>query len=290
LPLYVLIQLTPSDSGKAAELAWKFQDAGAGLIPTAPHANWLWVALDRVAGDMLLAVPIGALAVLTGLRGGERRRTGPAFVLGAAVILGVELASRLVGLGQTTVGEVLASFAGVMIGVLVATGQGPVTSGLGWGRLPNSRSVTAVATLILVVAAQRSYGFGLTSALPTFGLYYWYAAYAVNPLEAIHFSAVTFLLGSALGIVVRAARPLAALRPLRRVEALISVGLAATALMIIEYGRAVLLVGIGDLTALIVGTVGGIVGVAAATALISSASRASAALRVASHGYHVPVG
>jgi VanZ family protein len=277
LPIYLLIQLTPFDSGRAAELATKF--SGDALIPSAPAADSTFVVLFNLAGSALLTVPVGGLAVLGWVSVGARRPVAWAVLLGVMVVLTVGVAQEVVW-RQASVNELLVGTLGITLGVAAATalpGAG-ATNPIGQSRRPVHRwflAAAAVWMLILVAHSWYPFDFALTAGVVTrrltrislapFGFYYWYAAYIVDPLAAVHETVVTFVMAVPLGSLLRLSRPVAGEPHIRRLQNVATIGVAIAVLLVIELGQTFLPTRFPDVTDLLIGAIGAVAGSATAS-------------------------
>jgi VanZ family protein len=117
-------------------LAEKYRN---GLIVLNPigSPNLTWNALPATVADLLLSLPIGALACLWGMPQGHQRRAGPALLLGWAIVAFVEAAQVFVLSRTADAGDWLVNAIGVAGGVWltrrVMPGQsGPAPAAASW--------------------------------------------------------------------------------------------------------------------------------------------------------------
>ena len=283
LPVYLLVRLTPFDSGRAVELAAKYREGGVALMPFTQSVDSTFVMLLNLAGNALLTVPIGALAVLGWGRRGTRRPVGWALLLGLSMVLAAEIAEAFVWRRHADVSELLVGTLGVMIGVAAASAfpRSHVRNRVGLSRLAHSWVLMAagVWTVVLAVHSWYPFDFEVTSeivrerlfriSLVPFGFYYWYATYVVNPLQAVHETLLTFVLAVPLGILLRLAWPIAGERRIRRLQTVATIGVATIVLVGIEFGQTFLPMRFPDVTDLLIGTIGAMAGIATVTAFAS---------------------
>ena len=279
LPIYLLVQLTPFDSGRAAELATKYN--GDALLPSAHSVESTFVVWLSLAGNGLLTIPIGCLAVLGWVRKGARCPVGWAVPLGVSIVMTVGIAQQIVW-RNTRVSELLTGSLGIMIGAAAAAvllrSHARVRKPLGDPRRLHGWFLVAAAawTLVLVGYSWYPFDFELTSEIVRrrltrisqvpFYFYYWYAAYVVNPLEAVHETVLNFLLAVPLGSLVRLAWPVAVEPGIRRRQNVAAIGVAIIVLLGIELGQMFLPTRFPDVTNVLIGAIGAMAGTMTLTA------------------------
>lgn len=287
LPVYLLVRLTPFDSGRAVELAAKYREGGVALMPFTQSVDSTFVMLLNLAGNALLTVPIGALAVLGWGRRGTRRPVGWAVLLGLSMVLAEGIAEVLVWGRHADVSELLVGTLGVMIGVAAVSAfpRSQLGNPVGLSRLTHSWVLVAAGVWIVVLSVHSWYPFDfeVTSeivwerlvriSLVPFGFYYWYATYIVNPLQAVHETLLTFVLAVPLGILLRLAWPIAGERRSRRLQTVATICVATIVLVVIELGQTFLPMRFPDVTDLLIGTIGAMAGIATVTAFASCVGR-----------------
>jgi VanZ family protein len=123
--VWIFMALLPLDlTIRPAELFAKYRRGDVVLIPfTGPYASsGMDMVWDGLAG-FLAAIPIGLLMVR--VVGRTRMAIPAAFALGAACVATVELAQLFVATRIADVTDILTGFAGVAIGVALATRRAP---------------------------------------------------------------------------------------------------------------------------------------------------------------------
>jgi glycopeptide antibiotics resistance protein len=145
-------------------------------------------------------------------------------------------------------------------------------------------------TILLVGQNWHPFDFQLTSEIVTqrltrislipFAFSYWYASYLVSPLQAIHETLLKFVLAVPLGLLLRLAWPLVGGRHARLRRAAITVA-AAIVLIGIELGQIFLPMRFPDVTDVLIGTIGALVGDVTARAL--AARRQPTSDRIRTH-------
>jgi glycopeptide antibiotics resistance protein len=283
LPIYVVLQLTPFDSGRAAEVATIYNAGQGALMPSVHsiHARFpIWLDL---AGSTLLTIPIGCLAVLGWARTGTRRAGGWAFLMGVSLLVAVGIA-RYALWGNGPGRELYVGVVSITIGVAAATAWRPhdprVNEAIGQPSLARRWMLVAAAawTLVLIVHSWYPFDFALTPDIVTrrltrisfapFGFYYWYAAYIVNPLGAVHETLLNFVRAVPLGFFLRLAWPVAGEARIRRLQTVATTATAITVLIAIELGQAFLPMRFPDVTDALLGIFGATVGIAIVPALM----------------------
>lgn len=283
LPIYLVVQLTPFDGAQAADVATKYNAGQGALMPSLDsiHAGFpLWVHL---AGGGLLTIPIGCLSVLGWVRAGARRAGGWAFLMGASLVGAVGIA-RYVVWGDGTGPDVYAGVLGITIVVATAPRWRPldprVEGPVGQPRLVCRWMLLAATawTLVLMVQSWYPFDFALTTGIVTerlsrisfapFGFYYWYAAYIINPLGAVHETLLNFVRAVPLGAFLKLAWPVAREPHIRRLQTIATTATAITVLLVIELGQAFLPMRFPDVTDALIGILGAAVGTAIVPAMI----------------------
>jgi VanZ family protein len=273
VPIYLLLQLTPFDISRVAKLAAKYAGSGVTSIPSVSQFEFPFLVLDWI-GNALLNVPIGMLAAIGWIREGQRRGSGWAFVLGVSVIVSVSIAQVFLGIGAVHVGGIVAAAFGVAVGI--ALGRQFLSHRRGE---PRDRSgvaricvllATAAWLLLLVGQAWYPFDFELTSeiverrlnrvSLVPFVFYYWYASYTLSPLQAIHETLLHFVMAVPLGLLPRLAWRISSDHRIRQLQT-VAITLAATSVLIgIEFGQMFLPTRFPDVTDVLIGVTGTIVG------------------------------
>lgn len=160
LEVYLLVtwgyMLLPLDlTLRPAELYHKWRDGRICLVPLADSRGGLAGWLD-LAGDMLVLAPLGALAAVW--RWPQRegvRPLGAAVLLGAGLVAAIEASQVLVMSRVSSVTDVLAGWAGVVLGWGMArliTRQGEVERAAGWRWLAWSLGLACLGYAAFLVA------------------------------------------------------------------------------------------------------------------------------------------
>jgi glycopeptide antibiotics resistance protein len=270
LPFYLVLQLTPFDSGRAAELATKYNAGQGALMPSVYSIQGRFPWWIDLIGAALLAIPIGCLSVLGWVRAGSMRAVGRAAMLGMSVIVAVAILQYVLW-GDSRLSELCAGVVGIFIGAAVLTHQ-PARARR-WMLL-----AVPVWMLVLMVHSWYPLDFALTADIVTrrltrislapFGFYYWYAAYVVSPLGAVHETLLNFVRTVPLGFFFRLAWPTASEPRVRRLQTVVTMATSIAVLLAIELGQAFLPMRFPDVTDALVGALGAAVGIATATALL----------------------
>ncbi len=273
LPIYLVLQLTSVDVARASKVAAEYGEGRVMVMPPASPFESTFLVMRDFAGNALLNIPIGTLAALGWVRGRKRRAIGWAFLSGVAMLVAVEIAQEFVGLSDARVGDLLMGTLGVILGIAIAE---QLVRHRPKNPIDRSRVVYAwflaaagAWTLLLVGQNWHPFDFELTSEIVTqrltrislipFAFSYWYASYMVSPLQATHETVLKFVLAVPLGLLLRLAWPLPSGRRARRQRAAIPV--AATIVLIgIELGQIFLPTRFPDVTDVLIGAMGALVG------------------------------
>jgi len=260
LPFYLLVQLTPFEAIRAAELP---QDPQSQIVlVAAPVATEsVLVPATEFAGNALLSVPIGMLAVVGWMSRGKRRPVIQALALGSALVLAVGVAPGSARWNPRVVSELLADVLGVVIGVVAAAAT--------WWRTMASESfgenrrlrpwllfAASAWTLVLVAQAWQPSNYGLTSMAPFDS----YRLYLASPLQALRESVLEFLVAFPLGFLLRLACPVPGTDRIRRLQAILLIGVVMLLLSAVGLGRALLPMREHDAMDVLIGAAGGMVG------------------------------
>jgi VanZ family protein len=274
LPIYLLLQLTPLDTFKAAKLATKFAEGRVVLVPPVPEVPSTLLVLRDCIGNALLNVPIGMLAALGWCRKDKRRALGPALLLGASMIVAVGIAQPLVGVGGVRLDKLAAAAFGVTCGVVVARRFLQLRPIGPMDRSPLGRVsfLVAATAWVLVLIGQNWYpfDFGLTSviverrltraSLVPFVFYYWFASYTLSPWQAVHEGLLQFVFAVPLGLCLRLGWGCSSERRVRQLQGLAITIAGMTVLLGIEFAQTFLPTRFPDLTDVLIGTMGVLVG------------------------------
>jgi len=280
LPIYLALQLTPFDRDRALEVATIYNAGQSALMPSVHSIRAgfsLWLDL---AGTSLLTAPIGFLAVLGWAGTGTRRAPGRALLLGVSSVVALGIA-RSVLWGYSPGSELYAGVLSIMIGVAAATAWRPYDRQFSFSR--GWMLVAAAAwTLVLIVHSWCPFDFVLAPDIVTrrltrisfapFGFYYWYAAYIVNPLGAVHETLLNFVRAVPLGFFLRFAWPAAGDSHIQWLQTIATTAAAITVVLAIELGQAFLPMRFPDVTDALIGICGAAVGIAIVPALMRRGS------------------
>ena len=118
LVIYLLVQVTPFDSLRAAEVAAKYGEGRVTLLPSA--ATESIVVLQSFISNVLLNIPIGAFAVLGWPRRGRPVARGPAVLLGVSIVVAIAIAQEFMWWHQSGARDLVAGVLGVLIGIAAA--------------------------------------------------------------------------------------------------------------------------------------------------------------------------
>ena len=191
LPIYLVVQLTPFDTHRAAELAAMYE-AGRALVSAAYSPEPTVGVLNNVVGNVLLNIPIGTLAALGWVRRGRRRAGRWQVLLGISIIAAVEIAHELLWSHHARISDLFAGTLGVMIGIAAARRLALPVAKDSNGQLQLAHRWFRVAAgawiLMLVWYYWQPFEFELTSevvnrrltriAVVPFAFSYWYASYS----------------------------------------------------------------------------------------------------------------
>jgi glycopeptide antibiotics resistance protein len=148
LPIYLLIQLTPL---LPADLAARYQERSP-WGPLAVHFDPTYPVLRSLAIQVLMNIPIGALAVLGWRRSARRGGAGLAVLLGVAIMSAVEAGQGLIWSRYPGVTDLLAGILGVAIGAGSAAAWTRPRAGRDARRSPLDRRWLLLAAGMWVVA------------------------------------------------------------------------------------------------------------------------------------------
>ncbi len=294
--LFTLTQLAPFDvTLDPGQLAEKW-DAGRivpGLRADGPALGLLREAL----GDLAIAAPLGALAVLGPRRRG-RASPGLAALAAVAGVLAIEVAQVFVLSREAAARDALAKAAGVVLGAAlaaaidrrpVATDEPPVRAG--WA------AAAFAYALVLSVSQWAPFAFSFErerlaergrslAAVP-------FASLALgDPAAALHHAqnlGVKALLALPLGVLLGLAVPRAATRGRDRLRVAVLLGLAGGLLVLLEAGQVALAARSPDSTDPVVGLLGVAVGVGLTRVLAGPAEPVDGAAARGENGRSVEV-
>ncbi len=267
LPMYIIMQLTPFDALRAADLASSHaQSASVLLASTDPFATSLFI-LRHLVGNVLLNVPIGALAVLG--RKSIRHSLWRAVVLGLLVVAAVGIAQDAMSLRHNSALETLADVLGVVVGIMAARA-------FTWSRDSTDQSrveyawlvlASAIWMVVLVGHAWNPIAFAMTP-------HPLYRLYQANPLGALHAALLEYLLAVPLGLLLRMACPASRGERVDRLQSLASFGVATIVLCAMELGPLSALLSFPDITNVLIGAAGALTGIAVGAAFARRQSSA----------------
>jgi glycopeptide antibiotics resistance protein len=279
LLMYLLVQVTPFDRFRAAEVAAKYGEGRVTLLPW--PSNESIVVFQGFIGNTLLNIPLGAFAVLGWRRRGRPTAVGQAVLVGVSIVVAMAIAQEFMWWHYGGARDLLAGVLGVVFGIAAARQLAcpRVTSRLHPRPQPHPWYLVAAAiwTLALAWHYWNPFDFELTSDIVTrrltripltpFAFYYSYGLYMMSPFQAVHDMLVTALLAMPLGLLLRLAWPVAPDWHLRRVQG-IAITLAATSVLVaIEFAQVLLPMRFPDVTDVLIGAFASMVGCAAGTVL-----------------------
>jgi glycopeptide antibiotics resistance protein len=271
LPIYLSLQLIP-----LGEATRRSEQVIQSPVPIWFHFDYTFHDFRAFAATALVTAPVGALAVLGWGRRRPERRLAAALALGAALSVAVEIGQGFLAWGHATLPDIVAAVIGVAIGAV---------TGDDFSRLrtpavpPAGRWVrrAAIGAWLLALVAQYWQPFHvhggrefLTTRLHEvqwIPFAYYYPAYASAPLRALHEIVRRSLAGVPLGVLLRL--PASGIEPVAdsRRRALITLGTAAAVFTGIELGQVLLPTRYPDVTDVLLGVTGALVGSGAVAAL-----------------------
>lgn len=269
--LFIASQLVPLDlTLSLGELAQKYRNGRIVLQPFGyVHATFLEAAWDY-AGDVVLQIPLGAAAALLWTRNGEPRRRVVALAIAVGVITAIELAQVFVSSRYADVTDVLTGALGAGLGVALVYRYVPVKHR---GRLARDVSIGTRAArlgaglwiLALLTYHWNPFDFTTDPGRVARGMHQLLTApfssyYLGAPFNAFTQMLRKSLLALPLGVMFRAAWP-----PGRGPEAsrlyIIPASLAGViVLLVIEVGQVFLPSRTPDITDVVIGELGLILG------------------------------
>jgi glycopeptide antibiotics resistance protein len=291
VPVYLLARLTPFGTGQAAEIAAKYNGGRAVMLASIHPADALLLTLFDFAGAALLAVPVGAVAVIGWRARRPVRSLAHAAVVAAAVVASAGLVEAFVWPRGVAARHLVAAALGAGVGMAVAFGfvRGRFHV---MAHTPRARrwcaALAALWTVALLAHAWYPFNFQLSAeivggrlsrmSLAPFGFYYWYAIYIVSPFAAAHETLLNVLMSIPLGFLVRAAWPgIGAPRGQRPNRSVLALALLVP--VAIEAGQLFLPMRFADITDAIAGIAGVLAGARLASAIASRLLLASIAPR-----------
>jgi VanZ family protein len=155
LALYAVVfavsQVLPLDlTISPGELAAKYREGRVVVMPFSHHYESPRDALFDIGADVALHLPLGILAMVAGVRRGERRGWPQAMALGLGGVAAIEAAQLFVFTRVADTTDILVGGTGLAIGVCLAT--------FGWRRSEPMRStgglrwIFAAATIVCAAA------------------------------------------------------------------------------------------------------------------------------------------
>jgi glycopeptide antibiotics resistance protein len=275
LPIYLIIQLTPLQP----DIAAKYREGRIAPLPLAYYFAFTFPVLRNFAGNALLSVPIGALAVLGWVKEAATRRVGPAALLGVSIVIAVAIAQCLVWSRYAGVTDILAGALGVAIGIAAALQWARVRTRDGdrRSRLVHPWLLITAGVWILGLIADYWYPFDFQvtaeiarerlARIPLIPFASYYPAYSADPLQGLQEILRRFLLAVPLGLLLRVGWPGINQKRVGRFQGVITTGVATIVLLGIAIGEIFLPSGYPDVTEVVLGVIGAALGAAAGTAL-----------------------
>ena len=153
--LFTIAQLAPLNlTLNLSELAAKFRQGRIILIPFSfEYASWTAMAWDHL-WDVMLNVPLGAAATLVGMSAGRRRAPAQALALGVLAVGAIECGQVFVNSRFADVTDVLKGALGVAIGIAATSRlslEGPEVSERGLDRAALVARLGLVAWIIALI-------------------------------------------------------------------------------------------------------------------------------------------
>jgi VanZ family protein len=263
---FLIAQLLPLDlTIDPGELATKFREGRVLVVPFAHHYASAADAFWDLAADVVLHLPIGALAVLGWTRRGTRRAWPMAFALGIVAVSFVEAAQLLVFTRVSDVTDVLLGGAGVALGAAAVRGRGTRTVVTDESRWRLAAAAAAVVwTGVIVTYHWYPFDFVVTgdmfrSRVPVFLAAPFASYYAGSEFHAFTEITRKLILALPLGSLIELAAGPRRTGSWAVTAALLALPLAA--LVVIEAGQMFLPTRVPDLTDALVGTCGAALGV-----------------------------
>ena len=118
LMMYLLVQVTPFDRFRAAEVAAKYGEGRVTLCRGRRTASI--VALQNFIGNTLLNIPVGVFAVLGWRRRGRPAAVGRAVLLGVSIVVAMAIAQEFMWWHHGGARDLLAGVLGVGCGIAAA--------------------------------------------------------------------------------------------------------------------------------------------------------------------------
>jgi glycopeptide antibiotics resistance protein len=274
VPLYLVIELSPLwETNWAARYAHK----PGPLVPLTYHFEFTFSTLRNVGANVFLNVPIGALAVLGWVRRATYRPMGQAFLLGAAIVVSVEVAQGFAWSRYAGLQDIVAGVLGIAIGAAAAVEwvRVPPRSAAAPGGHPWLLMAAGAWTLVLIVNSWEPFDFQFTAdffharfrEIPWIPLKAYYPYYAATPLTGLHEVLRRCLAGVPLGLFLRSAWPTAGDRRVRFRQAVVCIAIATIVMIAIEIGQIFVPTRFPDLTDVMFGVIGASLGSALSAAV-----------------------
>lgn len=274
---FVMTQLLPLDiTISLGELAQKHREGRILLVPFS-HAHPTLFDLFWVRGwDVLLYAPLGGLAALVGAPPRTHRPAATAVSLGVGLVVMVEAAQLFVFSRYTDATDVLTGSASIALGVFVATrlvGRPAASAGGTVGAVSLLALAGALAwTLALCAYHWSPFDFTLEREMVKTRLPELLGVPFRNYQETSIFHAMTeflrkLLLAAPLGALFRLAWHPSQHRSFATLQTAALIGMGAAVLAAIEVGQMLLPSRVPDVTDVLVGTSGVIIGLQVTSAL-----------------------
>ncbi len=246
LPLYIFMHLT--SSGVASEVTDLARIAYNGrfiVVPRVHHFQSDFLFLHNAVGGALVNIPIGALVALGWPKIRSPRRIGPAMAIGLSLVTVLEVAHGFVWSRSVSITEILIGALGVILGIAATLKWVYRRTVIHPGLVRTCWLIAAgVWTLMLTGEYWYPFDFQWSAELAKerfiqipWVLFAAYRGYSPDPLMGLREALSRCLLGVPLGLLLRLAWASAAERSARRLEAVLTAGIATLVLFGIEIGQ-----------------------------------------------------
>ena len=274
--VYAIAALLPLDvTLDAGTLARKWRAGGVILNPLR-SPSWSVDMLPGVIGDFVLAVPIGLLASIAGVRPGTRRSAFVAVAISAAGLAAIEASQLLVVSRTSDAADFLMALAGALVGLGLAAAL--LSRRADGARLGFNWSAAGLVGALVVYAAYNWAPFNpvfspalIRDRLAAFWQPPFYAYYLHSELKAVGDTLIKIAISAPLGLfwTLWAAGRAAAFHRTRAAIGLVTVSLFA---VVVEVGQVLLPSRYPDNTDVIMAIAGFVVGSAVARGLVRRAT------------------
>jgi glycopeptide antibiotics resistance protein len=267
---FTIAQLAPLDlTLDLGELAAKYRAGRVVLIPFSyEYASWTAMAWDHL-WDVLVNVPLGAAALLLGTPAGGRRTAGAALALAVFGVAAIEFGQVLVGSRVADVTDVLKGSLGAALGVAVASRAVQAAPAFAPGALDRivvlARLGLATWAIALIGYHWNPFQFSFDRERVLLGLRQISELPLTHHFWSQEFHAFTEMLRKAmlalpLGALLYISWPDRGQRYVPRLRALLAMAGGFALLLVIELGQVFLPSRLPDITDVILGTAGILVG------------------------------